>query len=102
MSVTVNDGGNITKAPDAQRVYTMDWTADIGDAGISTSTWTVTGPDDALTTDSASIVTGNKMASVRLLGGTLGKTYTVTNRIVTNSSPAETEDASVTVLIRAQ
>jgi len=102
MSVTVYDGGTVTKDPDAQRVYTMDWTADIGSAGITTSTWTIVGPDAALTYDNGSIVAGLKMASVRLIGGTLGRTYTVTNRIVTNSTPAETEDATVTVLIRTQ
>lgn len=102
MSVTVYDGGTITKDPDASRVYTVDWTDDIGSAGISTSTWVIAGPDNALTSDNASIVSGNKMASVRLIGGTLGRTYTLTNRIVTNSSPAETEDATVTVLIRTQ
>lgn len=101
MSVTY-DGGTITKDPDANRVYVMDWTNDIGAAEISTSTWIVSGPDSSLAADNDSIVTGNKKAQVRLTGGTLGKAYTVTNRIVTNASPAETEDASVKVLVRAQ
>jgi len=102
MSVTVYDGGTVTKDPDASRVYTMDWTADIGAAGISTSTWIIAPADAGLTADNASIVSGLKMTSVRLIGGTLGRSYTVTNRIVTNASPTETEDATVTVLIRAQ
>lgn len=102
MSVVVYDGANLTKDPDAQRVFTFDWTADIGSASISTSTWTITGPDAALTYDNGAIASGSKMTTVRVLGGTLGKTYTLSNRIVTNASPTETEDASITFTIRAQ
>ena len=102
MSVVVYDGASLTKDPDAQRVYTFDWTDDIGAASITTSTWTIAGPDAVLTYDNASIVAGSKMTRVRILAGTLGKSYTLTNRIVTNSSPTETEDATITVVIRAQ
>lgn len=102
MAVVTYDGGEVVKDPDANRLYTVDWTNDIGSASISTSTWTVTGPDTSLAYDNASIVSGSKMAAARLTGGTAGKTYTVTNRIVTNSTPAETEDASFTVVIANQ
>lgn len=101
MSTTVNDGESVTKDPDASRVFTWNWDADLASgASIDTSTWVITGPDSGLTSDNAS--KASRTTSVRLSGGTVGKTYTVTNRIVTDTSPAETEDASITVLIRQQ
>lgn len=103
MSVTVYDGGTIIKSPGSSRLITVDWTADIGDASIVTSTWTIVNPPDgAFTVSNPSIVSGSKKASVLLVGGTLNRDYTLKNVIVNNASPAETEEATVTVRIRTQ
>lgn len=63
---------------------------------ISTSTWTITGPDSALEIDD-----DNKAATstnVELSGGTAGKTYTVTNRIVTATNGYQ-DDRSIDVKV---
>ena len=59
----------------------------------------ITGPDTALTYDNASTIIGNVKTQVRLLGGTVGELYTLTNRIVTTGSPAQTDDRSVQIWI---
>lgn len=97
-------GDLITKDPGSiDEPQGFDWTdylAELGaGVGVSTSTWTVTGPDSALTTANPSIVTGNLKTKVTLTGGTLGATYQVTNRITTNTSPVVTDERSFYVLI---
>lgn len=100
---SITDGGEVTKDKDAELVYVWDWSADLAaDAQIVTSTWIISGPDAALTYDSADILPGGKQTRVRLIGGTNKKRYTVTNRYVTNSTPTEKDDASITVRIGEQ
>lgn len=104
MSLTISDGGSAIHDPNESRVYVWDWGTDrlaVG-AEISTSTFVISGPDSTLTQDQDSIVTGNRSTQVRLTGGTVGKVYTVTNRIVTNETPAQTMDASARFMIRQQ
>jgi hypothetical protein len=94
-------GDQILKDPDAVLVYAMNWDAWLpAEAEISSSTWTISGPDAALSKDSEAVVVGDRATRLRLSGGTLGKRYTVTNRIVTNESPAQTEDRSFTIRVR--
>jgi hypothetical protein len=101
MSTWIRDGGTIIKDPNSSEVFLMDWgTSHLAAAAeISTSTFTIAGADAILTADNPSILTGNRSTQVRLSAGTTGRTYTVTNRIVTNESPAQTKDASFKVLI---
>jgi hypothetical protein len=98
---SIDDGGLLTKDPQAIEVFTMDWDAQHLAVGVTiqTSTWTITGPDAILTKDNETIVTGNRKTRLRLTGGTLHRKYTVTNRIVTNESPAQTKDRSFIVQI---
>ena len=97
--MTIYSGGLIVKDPDSERVLRFNWADRLGDdVGIADSEFAVTGPDDELTIDNASI--SGQYAPFRLLGGTLGKTYTVRNRIVTNETPTQTLDASFKVLIQ--
>ena len=101
---SIRDGGTLTKDPDAARVLTWDWDADLAEgAKIVTSTWHIS-PPGALVADpdTDSIASDGRSTSVRLSGGTDRQNYTVTNRIVTDSSPSETEDASVVVQVREQ
>ena len=98
-------GTTVRKDPDASLVYTMDWSDWlVGDAEIDTSDWSITAPAG----ESVSVLTldseddDGTSASVRLIGGTAGKTYKVTNRITTNETPAQTDDRSFMVAIRHQ
>lgn len=95
-------GGTIQKDPSAERFVSFDWSADLGDATIATSTFAITGPDSALTKDNPSILSPATSTTVRLLGGTNGKTYCLTNQIVTNESPTQTDERSVFIRIAEQ
>jgi|ERR1043165_5818373 len=94
------------KDPAAVAPYGFDWTAYLAALGstvtISTSTWAISGADSSLTSANASIVTGSKQTQTFLSGGTLGLTYTVTNQIITSSSPAVTDERSFEILIENQ
>ena len=98
---TIEPGGLLRKDPDAQKVYQFDWTDYLTFLGeqIATSTMVITGPDAILTKDNDSIIAGNLKTQVRLLAGTPGYKYVLTNRIVTNGTPAQTDDRSVEILV---
>jgi hypothetical protein len=104
MSTQIHAGGLVIKDPNAIEFFIMDWDAEHLATGVtvSTSTWTVTGPDAVLTGDQASVLSGSRKTQVRLSAGTVGKVYTVTNRIVTNESPSQTKDASFRVLVQQE
>lgn len=98
----------VVKDPSASQVYIMDWdTANLAAAvTITTSTWTITAikpsGDTGLTKDNPSIRSGSRKTQVRLIGGTLGARYEVTNTIVTNESPTQTKERSFVVSIEQQ
>jgi hypothetical protein len=104
MSTEIRAGGLLVKDPNSTEVYTVKWDvehfADQPTVTIAASTFTITGPDTVLTKDNEFILAGNRQTQVRLLAGTLGAKYTVTNRITTNESPAQIKDASWKVLIQ--
>ena len=107
--ITIENGDQITKDPSDVKVYLVDWDTDnlaVG-ATITTSSWTITaiGPsqtDTALTKDSESIVTGSRKTQVRLSAGTLGQTYEIANKIVTNEAPTQTKERSFRVRVEQQ
>lgn len=71
------------KDPGAKLDYQMDWSRWLSPAEtIETSEWSVE-PTPGLTIESESHT--STTATVWLSGGTARKTYTVTNRIVTNA-----------------
>ena len=107
--ITIRDQDEILKDPADIKVYLVDWDADnlAAAATIVTSSWTITaiGPsqtDTNLTKDSESIVTGSRKTQLRLSAGTLGQTYEIANKIVTNESPAQTKERSFRVRIEQQ
>jgi hypothetical protein len=104
MSQTIHSGGLVIKDPNSIEVFVVDWGSEHLAAGvlIADSDWIITGRDAALTDDQASVLDGDRRASIRLSEGTLGYRYTVTNRIVTNESPSQTKDASFYVLIQQE
>jgi hypothetical protein len=84
------------KDPNAILDYGFDW-SDWLQSGeiIVNSTW--------INPDAITIVTNaylNQSTVVWVSGGTAGKSYRLTNRIVTNNSPARTDDR--TLLIEVQ
>jgi len=98
---------SIIKDPEAVLNYGHDWadggandaaSTDTGwlqSATISTSTWTITGPDALLIKDSDANDTTT--TTVVLSGGTVPYTYTVTNHIVTGAG--HEDDRSITVKV---
>lgn len=86
----------VTKDPDAVLDYAMSWATWLGADTISTSVWSVDGPDSSLTVDSDSETT--TVATVWLSGGTPNMDYVITNRITTAGS--RTDDRSITVQVR--
>lgn len=105
-TISIKSGGLVIKDPSDIKVYLVDWDTDNLAAGVSiqTSTWTIAAirpsqVDAFLTKDNESILAGNRKTQVRLMAGTLGQTYEVANKIVTNESPAQTKERSFRVLI---
>ncbi len=98
--MSVKPGERLDKDSDAIVVYEFDWSDYLGSATIVTSTWTISGPDSVLTKDQESVVTGSQKTRVRLSAGTRGKSYTLANKIVTNETPAQTDERSITIRVR--
>jgi hypothetical protein len=94
------------KDPGSKIAVGFDWSVYLTAVGagvtIVASTWTFTGPDTALTLSAAGVVTGGARTQVFVEAGTLGATYTLTNRVTTNSSPATIDERSVDILIENQ
>jgi hypothetical protein len=104
-TITIESGGagareSVTKDPADIIVLLWDWdTSNLGTAvQISDSSWAVAvvRPAGAAvpTLDHASLV-GTRKAQIRVTGGVAGAKYTLTNRIVTNESPAQTKERSI-------
>ena len=96
-------GDLIEKDPDSIEPYGFDWTAYLSELGedvlIDTSEWFITTAADespvGLTIDDDEIEAGNLKTKAMFSGGTRSVKYRVTNRIVTDSVPAVTDDRSV-------
>lgn len=93
-------GETIIKDPDAEKFYAWDWSDWLGAATILSHEILIVGPDMALEYDHDSVISDGTAVRVRLKGGTLGHTYTVTCRVTTNEAPSQTDDRSVLVAIR--
>ena len=96
-------GDLILKDPSSDEPLGFDWTPWLAELGagvtIATSTWTITGPDSALTKHNESKVGGDLKTQLYVAAGTIGATYTITNRVVTTSSPAVTDERSFRVCV---
>jgi hypothetical protein len=86
----------IEKDPNAEKVWTFDWTNELGASAIIVSKVVslAEGVDAALTFDNDTIDVGGKMVSVRVKGGTLGERYRLTCQITTNEVPAQKDEKS--------
>lgn len=96
-------GDLVVKDPSSDEPQGFDWTAWLAELGagvtIATSTWIITGPDAMLTKHDESIVGGGLKTQAYFAAGTVGSQYTVTNHVITNSSPAVTDERSFGVLV---
>lgn len=99
--LTVEPGAVFVKDPDAERIIQFDWTDYLAvlDETLAGSSMLISGPDNVLTMDNDSVVTGNLQTQARVLGGTPGSLYTLTNRIVTDGTPSQTDDRSVQIFV---
>lgn len=97
-------GDLILKDPSSDEPQGFDWTAWLLELGpgvlVQDSTWTITGPDAVLTKHDETIVVGSLKTQAYLAAGTAGGRYTVVNRVITNSSPAVTDERSFDVLVQ--
>jgi len=73
-----------TKDPDAVLDYSIDWEDWLDGDTISTSSWTL---QSGIVKESDSKTT--TVTTIWISGGTVGKVYAVTNRIVTAASRTE-------------
>jgi hypothetical protein len=96
-------GSLILKDPSSDEPQGFDWTLWLAELGvgvlIQTSTYTITGPDAVLTKHNDTIVSGALKTISYFAAGTPGKTYVITNRVVTNSSPTVTDERSFKYLV---
>lgn len=106
-TVYIDAGDEVLKDPVDAKVYGADWDTNNLAVGvtITASVWTITALtpsaiDTALTKDTESVLAGTRKTQVRLLGGTLGQTYEVANKIVTSENPTQTKERSFRVLVQ--
>lgn len=99
----IKHGQTIEKDPADEVVLWFDWTDRLlqDSAALSSFVITISGGDTGgsapvtvLTYDNHGLVTGNKMVKARYKAGTVGQTYKVTCRVLTNESPAQTFERS--------
>lgn len=90
------------KDPDATVPFVMPWPRWLDDGEtIVSSAWSLTGPDAALSILPGSPGTNGRTTSMWLTGGTVGRTYRLTNHIITSSAPiARRDDRAFDVLIK--
>lgn len=75
--------GTCVKDPQETRLFKMDWSAPLGTDTITSSSWVVPA---GLTITANGVVSGNTKTYVILSGGEAGKSYTVTNTVVTSNT----------------
>ena len=82
-----------TKDPDATLDYQVDWSDWLGGDTISTSSWNV---PNGITLDTDTNTTTT--ATAWLSGGSVNKSYEITNRIVT--AGGRTDDRTITINVK--
>lgn len=89
---------NFEKDPDEELDYLNDWSALLAaDETIATSAWVVPAGITEINDGDQPTDHDNTTAWIWLSGGTLGDTYTITNRITTNQH--RTYDRSIRIMI---
>lgn len=105
-AIEIVPGDEVRQGLNEQKVYLFDWDRrTLADAvTINASTFTITAlkpsDDTALTKDSETVLSGDRKTWLRLMGGTLGARYQITNAIETNEDPAQKFEKSFFLLIQ--
>jgi len=122
MSRRIKSGGLLSLDPDADEAFEVDWNLEHfrlqPGTGLTSSDWFIEGihgaaaleqHDDAIgqydTSDLWEEEASGRVTRVFLTGATgitAGQRYKITNRIVTDTTPPETKDASFYVLIQQE
>ena len=84
------------KTPNEILEYGWDWSEWLSSETISTSTWTAS---SGITIDTSTNTTTGTV--VWLSGGSVGRSYTIVNKVVTTSSPARTAERAFLLTITA-
>lgn len=101
----------VPKDTNESRLIVFDWDDEnlAATVTITTSTWTITRLEPSLaldtttlTKDNESIVTGSRKTQCRVIAGTLGGRYRLTNKVVTSESPTQTKEKSIDIGIVEQ
>lgn len=93
------------KSPSAMLDYTRRWSRWLRQGeSIASSSWSIEGPDSELTLGSGAHAATFDATSATcwLYGGTVGKTYLVTNHIVSDNDPPREDDRSFYVTIEGR
>ncbi|ODS54692.1 MAG: hypothetical protein ABS36_11035 [Acidobacteria bacterium SCN 69-37] len=90
------------KDPDAVLFYLFDWRKWLAGTAVIQSYEILIDrvTDPPLVQEYATVVQDGTGVRVRITGGQLGQTYTITCRITTNESPAQTDDRSAILRVR--
>jgi hypothetical protein len=106
VSIRIHTGGLLKLDPDADEAFEVDWNAQHlpQGVGLTSSTWVVAGVRGAASLDDHDPAAGRvtRVFLNGITGITEGQKYRITNRIVTDTTPPETKDASFTVLIERE
>lgn len=78
--------------------YAIDWSDRLGSDTISSSSWSISGPDTSLSVSIDS--TSGDITSARITGGTFGKTYKVKNTIITTAGQTFDQTVLLEVSVR--
>lgn len=100
--MSLKPGHEFVQDPDAEKVYTFDWTDWVGAADVASYELDIDGPDALLTYDNDAIGADDKSVDLRIQGGTLGKTYRVRCRVTTNESPTQSDWRSFSLKVVTQ
>jgi hypothetical protein len=104
-AIEIQPGDLVRKGQYEEKVYLFDWDRYklATDVIIEESTFTVTtlrpGGVVNVTTDNESILSGERKTWLRIMDGTVGDLYTVSNRVTTNENPSQTFEVSFELLI---
>jgi hypothetical protein len=86
------------KAPGETVDYGIDWSDRLGSDTITNSTWSISGPDSALTEGASNNTTTD--TEIRLVGGTLGNQYSVKNTVITFGGQTFEQTALLKISVR--
>jgi hypothetical protein len=103
--ITITDGGYCEKDSDEVLVYEFDYNAlnlPVGVELVTFGTFVLAGETPmVLTKDNEALMTGNRKTQVRLSGGTVGRKYTVINRVTTNEVPSQVKEKRFSLRIKS-